>query len=146
MIPKTPIDFENYIKKSNFKGIKIVRDDHCIKIIPTIFNAQIINDLILFGALSYGVYSMKSESFYLIPTLFLFSIVLIKSWQDFDYINRIRFNLESGEIQIESRNILKKIFRTSIQKSFDSYRFAPEIKFKVRDSDDLPPQNRSNVN
>ncbi|HMH32633.1 MAG TPA: hypothetical protein VK543_06360 [Puia sp.] len=123
--------------KNNFqiKGIRVLSDDKLVRIIPPIFNEKIINDVILILLALFAVYKINDKSFYAIPIVFLFTILLVGLWIDFNPINKIEINLDTMIIQIKSRNIFKRSLESLSFKNKHSFGFKEITSIKVRDNE-----------
>jgi hypothetical protein len=109
-------DFENYIQSTRIKGLRIRFDYLKVQLIPTFWNDRTFMDMGLIILVAYGTYKVDDKSFYLIPILFGYFVLILAIWYDFLRINTITFDLNSRKMEIASRStfqrlLIKYVFR-----------------------------------
>jgi hypothetical protein len=102
-------DFENYVKSSNIKGFRLRTDFMKVQIIPTFWNDRTFTDIGLVALAAYATYSIEDKSFYLIPILLGYTVLMLVIWYDFRRINLISIDLNSKKMEVVSRNVFQRL-------------------------------------
>jgi hypothetical protein len=132
MKDKLIADFANYIQTFKIKRIHLSANDSEVIITGNllIYRTYIDITLILFAI--YGTYNVDDKSFYLIPILLVWAVLIWIIWIDFNTINCIKINLVTKKIRVESRNLFQRLFLKYILRKEKQYSFNEVVSFSVR--------------
>lgn len=109
MKDKVISDFEGYLQKANIKNIRVASSSTEVDITTSLLNDRMFIDIALVALAIYGTYHIDDKSFYLIPIIIAWAVLVVIIWLDFNRINNIRVDLLSKKVQVVSRNIFKKL-------------------------------------
>jgi len=127
MKDKVISDFEGYLQKTNIKNISVASSSTEVDITASLLSDRVFIDIALVALAIYGTYTIYDKSFYLIPIIIAWAVLIVIIWLDFNRINNIRVDLLSKKIQVVSRNIFKKLLLKQRQ-----YDFSEVDSFAVR--------------
>lgn len=122
--------FTKVLEDSKIKNIRFSATYSEVYITPSLINFKILVDIFVTFIAAYGTYSVQDKEFYLIPIIFLNSILFIAICTDFNPINKIKIDFVSKTIQIQNRNIFNRLFLRYILTKKQVYDF-DEIKSLV---------------
>ena len=119
--------FNKVLEESKIRTVHLSATNSELYITTSLINSKILLDIGAICAAVYGTYTIQDKDFYLIPIIFLNSILFIAACTDFNPINRIKFDFFSKTIQIRNRNIVNRLFLKYVLRKKQSYDFN-EIK------------------
>jgi len=122
-------DFENYVQSSNVKGFRLRADFMKVQIIPTFWNDRTFIDIGLVFLFAYGTYNFDDKSFYLIPILFAYIVLILMIWYDFKRINIITIDLNSNKMEVVSRNLIQRLLIKYLFRGKREYDFSEIASF-----------------
>ena len=124
-------DFAKYIQTFKIKRIQLSANDSEVIITGNLLINRTYIDITLILFAIYGTYNVDDKSFYLIPILLVWAILIWIIWIDFRAINRIIIDLFTKKIKVESRNLFQRLFLKYIFRKEKQYSFDEVVSFSV---------------